>query len=217
MAGFEWRHLETFRRAWERHVSELRRSSVVSVQALRPESSGGSSPPAESRERWRMWLAKPDKRRAQFLVGDDMVAAVFIGGTWWSSSRRGFMTNNGAPNHGHGFGPGEALLDPSSHLASLHMRVNGRITFLARPAFVVNVVPRARERNGFDRTLHMLGTGADEYELVVDATVGVLLRCQANFGGEAFRVIEADELAVDEEFDELIFDPDLLRAGATDL
>ena len=127
------------------------------------------------------------------------------------------MTNNGATNHSHGFGPGEGLLDPRRHLAALDLRVERRSTFLSRSAFVVNAVPRTREQEGFDRTLHMLGNGADEYQLIVDAAVGVLLRCQANFRGAAFRVIEADQFGVDEEIDSRIFDPELLRAGITDL
>ena len=218
MAGFEWRDLKTLESAWEHHVSELRRgSSVMSFKAVRVEKTSGASPPSgENLERWQMWLAKPHRRRAQFLVGDDLVTAVFVGGTWWSFSPRGFITNHGAPNHSHGFGPGEGLLDSASHVASLDMRVDGRISFLSRPAVVVVAVPRKREREGFDRMLHMLGTGADRYELVVDAEVGILLRSQANFRGKAFRVIEADQFGVDEEFDARLFDPDLLRAGITD-
>ena len=82
---------------------------------------------------------------------------------------------------------------------------------------MVNAVPRTRERDGFDRTLDMLGTGADEYELIVDAVAGVLLRCQANFRGAAFRVIEADQFGVDDYLDGRIFDPELLRGGITGL
>ncbi len=219
MAGFEWRHLQTFSRAWEHHVSELRRSSsVASFQAAHLEkTSGVVAPPEESRERWRIWIAKPDKRKAAYLVGDDVVTAIFIGHTWWSSSPRGFMTNHGAPNHSHGFGPGEGLLDPGSHLGSLDLGQDRRIDFLSRPAFLVKAIPRPHERDSFDRSLHMLGTGADEYELVVDAAVGVLLRCQANFRGAAFRVIEADQFDVDKDIESRIFDPELLRAGISDI
>lgn len=218
MEGFEWRHLKRSSLAWEHHVNELRSSrSVTVMSAFRGGSLEGREPPDESLERWRVWLAKPDKRRAKFQVGDEVVTAVFLGGWWWSwSPSRGFITNDGAPNHGHGFGPAEALIDHSQQIASLDVQVDSRATFLSRPAFRVTVVPRQDEPRGFDRTLHMLGTGADEYRLVVDGEIGVLLRCEARFGGDAFRVIEADEFVVDEVLSEGTFDPERLRAGLTD-
>jgi len=51
------------------------------------------------------------------------------------------------------------------------------------------------------------------YRLIVDAEVGILLRCQAEFDGEPFRVIEVDEIGVNEILARETFDPDLLRAG----
>jgi len=55
----------------------------------------------------------------------------------------------------------------------------------------------------------MLGTGADIYRLVIDSEVGVLLRSEADLGDQAFRVIEVDEIGVNEPTDEATFDPDL--------
>lgn len=218
MEGFEWRHLKRFGLAWEHHVNELRRSrSVTVMSAFRVGSLEGREPPDESLERWRVWLAKPDKRKAQFQVGDEVVAAVFLGGWWWGwSPSRGFITNDGSPSHSHGFGPAEGLIDHSRQIASLDLRVDSRATFLSRPAFRVTVVPRHDRPGGFDRTLHMLGTGADEYRLVVDGEIGVLLRCEARFHGDAFRVIEADEFVVDDVLSEGTFDPDRLRPDLTD-
>jgi len=64
-----------------------------------------------------------------------------------------------------------------------------------------------------DMTLHMLGTGADRYRLVVDVEVGVLLRSEAEFGGEVFRIIEADAIGINEEFSANTFDGERLRTG----
>jgi hypothetical protein len=214
--GHEWRHLKTFSRAWEHDASELRETGSVSVQSVRLEKLGGGKPPEESRENWRVWLAKPDKKRTQFLVGDQVVTAVFIGERWWSWSPLGFRTNIGALNSSHGFGPAEGLVDPARHIASLHMRVDGRAILLARPAFRVTAVPRIYEPHGFDPTFHMLGTGADVYKLVVDAAVGILLRCQAEFHGDPFRVIEVDQIGVDEQFEQATFDPELPRDTVID-
>jgi hypothetical protein len=175
-------------------------------------------PPDENREDWRAWLAKPDERRAEFQVGDEVVTAVFHGSSWWSwSPSRGFITNDGAPNHSHGFGPGEALIDPATHLASIQLKMNERTTFLTRPAYVVTALPRELSQPGFNTTFHMLGTGADLYKLVVDAEVGVLLRVQAEFQGDAFRVIEVDDISVNERFGDATFDSNRLRSGLTAL
>src|SRR5713226_6457608 len=86
--------LETFGRAWEDHFEELRKSGVANVHSITLKRSDGRETAGESREDWRVWLAKPDKSRTQFQVGDDSVIAVFIGRQWWSwSPNRGFMTN----------------------------------------------------------------------------------------------------------------------------
>jgi hypothetical protein len=218
MEGFEWRNVKVFARAWEHHFSELRQSqSMRPFSAVRFERIGGREPADESREPWRIWLAKPNKRKAQFQVGDELVTAVFVGTWWWGwSPSAGFRTNDGASNLSHGFGPAEALVDPAGHLTSLDLRVDGRVTFLSRPSFLVTAVPRVEEPAGFNRTLHLLGTGADEYQLVVDRQVGVLLRTEARYQGDAFRVIETGQIGIDESFGDKVFDPELLRAGISD-
>lgn len=214
LEGHEWRHRETFSRAWEHHFDELRKSGAASVESMAFKKSSGEEPPAESREDWRVWLTKPDKRRAEFLVGDGLVKAVFIGQHWWSRSPGGFRTNDGALNSSHGFGPAEALIDPATHLADLQLKIDGRTTFLSRPAFAVTAIPRAVDPRGFSPTFHLLGTGADLYKLVVDSEVGVLLRSQADFRGDAFRVIEVDEIGVNEQFGDEIFDGERLREAS---
>jgi hypothetical protein len=79
----------------------------------------------------------------------------------------------------------------------------------------VTATPRVDDPAGFDRTLHVLGTGADEYRLVVDSQIGLLLRTEARYQGDAFRVIEADQIGTEESFGDRVFDPELLRAGIT--
>ena len=53
--------------------------------------------------------------------------------------------------------------------------------------------------------LHALGTGADEYELIVDEERGFLLRTEARAGGQPFRVVEMTALALDEELAKDLF------------
>lgn len=47
--------------------------------------------------------------------------------------------------------------------------------------------------------------GADEYEVVVDAERGVLLRCASRLGGEDFDALEVEEIYFDERFGEEVF------------
>jgi hypothetical protein len=89
--------------------------------------------------------------------------------------------------------------------------------FRERQAFHVTALPRTDDEHGFNRTLHILGTGADLYKLVVDAEVGLLLRVQADFRGHAFRVIEVDDISVNGRFGDATFDSNRLRNGLTAL
>lgn len=47
--------------------------------------------------------------------------------------------------------------------------------------------------------------GADEYEAVVDAERGVLLRCASRLGGGDFDALEVEEIHFDEDFPEGTF------------
>lgn len=50
-----------------------------------------------------------------------------------------------------------------------------------------------------------LWAGADEYEVVVDAERGVLLRCASRLDGEDFDALEVEEIYFDESFPESVF------------
>jgi hypothetical protein len=56
--------------------------------------------------------------------------------------------------------------------------------------------------------LHPLGAGAEEYELVVDAEHGFLLRAEARLHGNPFQVLEMTEVRVDEELPVSVFIPE---------
>ena len=47
--------------------------------------------------------------------------------------------------------------------------------------------------------------GADEYEVLVDAERGVLLRCASRLAGEDFDALEVEEIHFDERFPEDTF------------
>lgn len=47
--------------------------------------------------------------------------------------------------------------------------------------------------------------GADEYEVLVDAERGVILRCASRIGGEDFDALEVEEISYDEPLPEDVF------------
>jgi hypothetical protein len=195
LKGHEWRHHQTFGRAWEHHFDELRKRGTASAQSVAFKKSDDGQPEEEGREEWAVWLERPDKRRTHFQVGDQMVAAVFVGQRWWSwSPPWGFVTNEGALNHNQGFGPAEGLVQPAGHIGVLQISVDERSTFLSRPALLVTAVPRTMEPNAFIPTFHMLGAGADLYKLTIDAEIGILLRSQAEFEGMPFVLFKSTRL-----------------------
>ena len=206
LQGHEWRHIATLNRAFEHEMGQTGGGPISSIQFRTNDVEAD-----ESNEEWRLWVAKPNKTRTQFQVGSETVTAVFAGNNWWSWTTSGYRTNNGDVNTSHGLGPAEGLFNPATHVGWLQLRVDDRATFLSRPAYLVSAIPRVADRHGFNPAPHMLGLGADSYKLVVDAELGILLRCQAEFEGAAFRVIEVDELAANEQLGESLFDPAALR------
>ncbi len=55
--------------------------------------------------------------------------------------------------------------------------------------------------------VHGLGAGAHDYELLVDAERGVLLRSEARLEGRAFRTIEVTSIRFDGRVDDGVFEP----------
>jgi hypothetical protein len=169
--------------------------------------------PDEVREPWQLWLAQPDRARAQFMVGDETVTAVIVGDTWWSwSPSRGTTTNEGDPHHSHGRGPGHALIDPAPILPAVELDVTGSGTLVDRLVLWVVATPSRineddEESPEWRGATHGLGGGADEYLLGIDAERGILLRSEARIEGEPFRIIEMEIVAFDEELDEDAFAP----------
>jgi len=209
LAGREWRHVARFNQAWEKSVAAMQRDSrVASVMSFSHAVVPGEpqEPPETTVEHWRLWHAKPDKIRTQLLVGADTVTAVFAGNKWWSwSPGMGFLTNAGDPSSSHGLGPGEVLVESPTLISSLKLQTISRTTYISRSAYLVGAIPAKVDHHGPPFVLHALGAGADRYELVVDAEVGVVWRTQAEIGGEAFLVLEVDELGINEPLDEGLF------------
>ncbi|MGO9659465.1 MAG: hypothetical protein ACLP7F_14070 [Acidimicrobiales bacterium] len=210
LAGPEprWRTLQVVGREWRRHrlLSEAFMAAAPGGgEVARGVGSGGGGvvvrasgkPEAEEcEETWRLWSEAPDRLRAEFAVGTETVTAWFSGGTWWSwSPSQGARTNEGCQNFGHGKGPGAVLVSPAQIAHVLDLEPLGGLRVLSRSAHRL----RARPFATGDFALHRLGSGADEYDLVVDAEGGFLLRAEARLRGAAFRALEMTEVALDED------------------
>ena len=200
--GLEWRHLGRSTEAWRRHLPPDKKSVTYS----------GAATPEETTEPWELWFAKPDRIRTKFRM-NDTVTAVIKGDWWWSwSETRKARTNRGDTNSSHGLGPGDVLLNGARALPVLSFDAPEEVTFADRPAIAVRAVPTQVEPASEDYSdwvlaTHFLGSGADEYRLVVDAERGVLLRTEAQIAGAPFRIVHVDEILFDQTIDDETFVP----------
>jgi hypothetical protein len=97
----------------------------------------------------------------------------------------------------------DSICGISSELALLELRVEGQVTWAGRDAVRLVGVPGAEWDWEWDPD--PLSWGADEYEVVVDAECGVLLRCASRLRGEDFEALEVEEIYFDEQFSEEVF------------
>lgn len=200
--GTEWRHHARLTEAFDRGSTP---PDGVRVTVVRARHESALASPSESREPWLLWIDKPDRKRAEFMVGDDLWTVVFRGDHWWNwSPARGVNTNEGRPNYGHGIGPSEGLLKTDLLTRALRVEEVSRGTLIGRDVIHLRGVPRtvrtADEHFLTSNALHPLGLGADEYLLALDAEEGVLLRSEARTVGEPFRMIEMSDIAFNVPF-----------------
>ena len=91
----------------------------------------------------------------------------------------------------------------SGQLRPLDLTVEGTLVWAGREAVRLVGVPGEKWDWGWDPD--PLYWGADEYEVVVDAERGVLLRCASRLEGKNFDALEVEEIHFDEHFPEDTF------------
>ena len=96
------------------------------------------------------------------------------------------------------------LLNPVTILAAFDVEPLGAGSVAGRPTRRVRMLPRSEAAR-----MHHLGLGADEIALDVDAERCVLLRVEARYAGDPFRVLEVVEASFDERLpdDTFVFVP----------
>jgi hypothetical protein len=205
-----WRHNERASAAWEADVvDQKRRGAAISTIQV----STRSERPAEHEEALRVWRAGDRVREEREAGPRDGEYSVADGDAWWSwDETNGAMSNEDDHTLRRSVGDEVlVMLDPTPLLGSLKFAVEGRSEVAGRETISVSAVPRARDPRQHMRNLELsqLGTGADRYELEVDAERGVLLDAVALRDGEPFHRITATEISFDQPIGEkrFVFQP----------
>jgi outer membrane lipoprotein-sorting protein len=196
-AGREWRHAALNLEAFMRMAERRRPGSVAVFGGLSEE----VEEPEESESTWRLWMEGRRRIRAEFAVGHgEMVTAVVDGPTWWSwAPSTGALTNEGSENTETGLGRGTALVHPAVILPAIDLEIRGRTRKLDRSVYEVVATPsEGDEEEQNAGLLHGVGSGAEQYTLLVDGERGVLLRTEARLHGRPFLILEMDEVAFDQ-------------------
>jgi hypothetical protein len=143
----------------------------------------------------RLFFRAPNLLR---LEDDGGTTVLGDGGRWWIDSD-GVAGTQERWNYDFDEEWASDLLDPSGIPASALIEPRGKATQAGRPA--VRVVTKLKRE-----PLWIAGLGpCDEFELLVDAEVGVLLRVEGRIDGEAVATIELEGVAFDEDLpDELV-------------
>ena len=208
-----WRHVGPADRALERWAAG---KPPGSVSVLRAVDDGGAVPsapqPAIIEHTSRIWYRKPSHWRYeghQHGVGKPSLQ-IIDGGRWWAYHHGGVAQTNVRSDQtlsSEHRSVDEQLesfpsLDPSGLIPGLSLEPLDRVVHRGREAIHARALPRG----GADPDLW---PGGDQYELLVDAERGVLLRITGQMDGDELGGMELTSVAFDEELpdERFTFDP----------
>jgi hypothetical protein len=193
-----WTDGRVFMEAVRRHSSRDSRESARGMAPI----PGPPSEPETTEETSRFWIENPSRYRIE--------SSTFEGGTWMEIGRR-FWLEPDRPSR-YPIPPDslplEKIYDPALLIAELWLEAAGRMTFLGRDGIVVHATPRPTMRAGGMEFLVIHDPPGDEYELVVDATLGIVLRLEGRMEGEMMTLDEVTDLAVDQPIEEGLLEND---------
>lgn len=195
-----WHDARRTNEAWQRWMSRQSPGSVSDLTG--PQKSVAPQP---SEQVVRLWMAKPWRWRVEREQPSQASPGLTVidGPVWWIwDGQSQAVTNEGsATQETRGGGLDRALvvmLDPAPILSALFLRIVGEGRQAGRDGLRVVGTPR----NDLD---DVLWPGADEYDLLVDAERGILLRSVAHLGDTAYAGNEFLEVAFDEDLPPDIF------------
>jgi hypothetical protein len=197
-----WWHQPRVQAAFKAEAeAHSRHGGSTSTGYGRVRSSRGDAEPDEREMTVRIWR-DGGKVREEHHGGDrDGYYGVTDPPLWWMWNRNsGARSNQDDPSVRSGIGQEmELMLDPTPLLSSVRFVANGRSETAGRPTITAQAIPRpVDERFGPSFELGQLGTGADHYELEIDAQRGILLASTAVRDGEPFRKITALAITLDQ-------------------
>jgi len=194
-----WQHTARFERAMERHAASSR--GGIALMSFSDEESD-EPPPEDSESLQRLWWERPMRFRQEdgegVTVSDGITVWRYVPGFGTIVHERAADGNGGEGTFGD-----EVIFEPAAMLAELSLEPLERTVAAGREAIHVRATPRAGESewSGF----WGFTPGADEYDLLIDAERGVLLRVEARLENEPVGITELLEVAFDEELPEEIF------------
>jgi hypothetical protein len=220
-----WRDESTYVRALEKHRSHRPVAEILD--------SWTGSVRQEGEWLWRVWVKRPRWIRVEESMdggttwdthgGDGNKIWDHVRGKTYSQKDRSFgllvpegmppiggaeayeLTDSLAIVHTHAHPLVAELIDPLDHLPeNLRWERDGPTTYLGRQAMGFRAWVADWDRWGpFMENL----TVADDYEILVDAEAGVILRFARRFEGREYGATEMTEVAFDEDLPEELFRP----------
>jgi hypothetical protein len=161
--------------------------------------------PVDHEEKWRLWVS-PERRRAKFHVGDDLVDVVIEGSTFWSNGHGRSITNEGRKNYSHGQGDGQNLIRTQEFAGLLQVVEISEGMQIGRHTINAKVIILDKEDPELGPGLHGLTIGdADFLELRVDRERGVVLSASSWLEGVVYRILEVTKVEFDPDFAEDAF------------
>lgn len=207
-----WRTMRAEGSGWQdrlaaRKAVEGRRRVVGRVQRVAG-AQGAGTPIGTRDQEWRLWCGGGLLLRSEYFIGKELITVVAQGPRWWRWSRTLGATSGGGPGRPvrYMLGPAGVLVDTASLIENIEGDKIADSLYLGRKALTVSAHPTA-DRPRARMALREAGTGADEYEIVVDAERGVLLSVIAKYEGQPFRSVAISEIGFDEAFSPQVFSP----------
>ncbi len=187
----------------------------------------GTGRPSQSKTeeiRSRLWVDNPSRFRQEIETcgpSHGPIVLLLNGDIWWQGYSSGVAVTNSPKEQIPGGVEVKVLsrpvspsyywdadyailsqipLEPSWLISGLRMEPVGRMMYAGRESIRVQAEPDQEDNNGW-----YWWEGADEYELLIDAERGALLRIEARSQGEGFSVIEVEDIEFDVSIPESTF------------
>jgi hypothetical protein len=206
--GRTWTNIALQNSAWQANIDRMRANGAAIAIFQSSDSDDNESVGANARveplireQTWSLWVT-PERRRARFVVGDEIVDVVIEGSTFWSNGNGRSFTNGGRKNSSHGQGDGQNLLRTADYVGRLRVAELTDGTKCGRPTLDAKVEILDNSGPEFGPDLHGLTIGdADYLELSVDRERGVLLSASSWLRGDVYRIVEMTRVEFDPNFD----------------